>query len=103
MNAKNTALCLALALLLSACIKDSSGEKVGIITRLSHDGWVPVCKTWEGEIIRGGLNNGTGVVSGEAFHFTVASGEQRLEVQRALESQKEVKILYHHERYVILG
>lgn len=86
---------------LSGCLQDSAGEKAGSITRLSKDGWMPLCKTWEGEIIRGGLNNGSGAF-GAAFHFTI-SGSLVDEVKKALETQKEVKIHYHHEKFILLG
>jgi len=93
---------LAAALALSGCIKDSDGEKVGSITRLSKDGWIPLCKTWEGEIIRGGMSNGTGILGGTPFHFTVSS-DLADQVKQAMESTKEVKIHYHHEKFVVLG
>jgi hypothetical protein len=86
----------ALVLLtLSGCGDWGSGEKVGVITRLTKQGWF--CPTWEAEIIRGGMNAGTGVM-GQAFHFTVE--DQRLVplVQAAFDAQREVKITFHGER-----
>jgi hypothetical protein len=94
---------LAALLALSGCLKDSTGEKAGSVTRLSEDGWIPLCKTWEGEIIRGGLSNGSGVLGGAAFHFTVEGNDLIQQVKQSLESQKEVKIHYHHEKFVLLG
>ena len=35
------AMCAALCLALAGCLKDSDGEKVGSITRLSRDGFIP--------------------------------------------------------------
>src|SRR4051812_47921698 len=90
MNKLHSATWLAITLALSGCFQDSTGEKVGGITRLSHDGFMPFCKTWEGEIIRGGLSNGSGVF-GAPFHFTVQGDELVQKVKQALESQKEVK------------
>jgi len=95
-------LSLAATFGLAGCIQDSSGEKAGSITRLSKDGWIPLCKTWEGEILRGGLNNGSGAF-GAAFHFTIDDSALMDEVKKALESQQEVKIHYHHEKFVLLG
>lgn len=88
-------------LLLSGCLHDSTGEKAGSITRLSKDGFIPFCKTWEGELIRGGLNNGSGAF-GAPFHFTVAGSDLINQVKQALESQQEVKIHYHHEAFLLL-
>ena len=44
------------------------GEKIGTITKLAEQG--PICPTWEGQIIRGGINGGTGAF-GAPFDFTV--------------------------------
>ncbi len=71
-----------------------SGEKIGSITRLNRMG--VFCKTWEGEIIRGGLNTGSGVM-GQAFHFTVESDELAKQVERAMNNQQEVRISYRAE------
>lgn len=83
--------CLAL----SACGDWGTGEKVGVITRLVKQGWF--CPTWEAEIIRGGMNAGTGVM-GQAFHFTIENESLVPAVEAAFNSQKEVKITFHGER-----
>lgn len=80
--------------LLAGCWDMGSGEKIGTITRLSKRG--VFCKTWEGEIIRGGLNSGSGVM-GQAFHFTIEDEILAKEVEKAMNSQQEVKISYHME------
>ena len=80
--------------LLSGCWDMGGGEKIGSITRLQRTG--AFCKTWEGEIIRGGLNSGSGVV-GNAFHFTVEDDTLAQQVQKAMEAQQEVKITYNKE------
>ena len=74
------------------------GEKIGSITRLQRTG--VFCKTWEGEIIRGGLNSGSGVV-GSAFHFTVEDDALAQQVQKAMEAQQEVKISYKQEGFTL--
>lgn len=79
---------------LSGCWDMGGGEKIGSITRLQRTG--AFCKTWEGEIIRGGLNSGSGVV-GNAFHFTVEDDALAQQVQKAMEAQQEVKISYKQE------
>lgn len=87
-------LLLGLLPLLTACWDTGTGNKVGIITRLNKQG--VFCKTWEGEIIRGGMNGGSGNF-GQAFNFTVESDELAERVQKALDSQQEVKIYYRGE------
>ncbi|MEQ1561274.1 MAG: hypothetical protein ABL899_00965 [Nitrospira sp.] len=79
---------------LTACWDMGTGQKIGSITRLNKMG--AFCKTWEGEIIRGGLNTGSGVV-GQAFHFTVESEDLAKEVERAMNNQQEVRISYRQE------
>jgi hypothetical protein len=85
---------LLTSFLLSGCWDKGSGEKIGQITRLQRTGFF--CQTWEGEIIRGGLNTGSGVV-GQAFHFTVEDDALASQVQKAMDSFQEVKITYRAE------
>lgn len=85
---------VSITFLLSGCWDMGGGEKIGSITRLQRTG--AFCKTWEGEIIRGGLNSGSGVV-GNAFHFTVEDDTLAQQVQKAMEAQQEVKISYRKE------
>lgn len=79
---------------LTGCWDMGGGEKIGSITRLQRTGIF--CQTWEGEIIRGGLNSGSGVM-GSAFHFTVEDDSLAQQVQKAMETQQEVKISYKKE------
>lgn len=81
-------------MMLTGCWDMGGGEKIGSITRLQRTG--VFCKTWEGEIIRGGLNSGSGVV-GAAFHFTVEDDGLAQQVQKAMEAMQEVKITYKKE------
>ena len=85
---------VVLSLLLSGCWDKGSGEKIGSIVRLQRTGMF--CKTWEGEIIRGGLNSGSGSM-GSIFHFTVEDEGVAQQVQKAMETQQEVKITYREE------
>lgn len=87
-------LLLALAATLTGCWDTGRGEKVGQIIKLNRQG--VFCQTWEAELIRGGLNNGSGAAS-TLFHFTIE--DQRLVpgVQAALDGQYEVKIFYNME------
>ncbi len=93
---------LLLCLLLTGCLQSSSGEKVGIITRISREGIIPFCKTWEVEMVRGGLVGGSGTL-GSSFRFTVSSDELLQKLKEALESQKEVKIFYHQDYFLPFG
>lgn len=80
--------------LLAGCWDTGGGEKIGSITRLNRQG--VFCKTWEAEIIRGGLNTGSGVM-GQAFHFTIENDALAKEVEKYMNSQQEVKITYKRE------
>lgn len=86
---------IALSLPLLACGDWGTSEKMGVITRISKQGWF--CPTWEAEIIRGGMNAGTGVM-GSAFHFTIEDAALVPIVTAAFEAQREVKITVHGER-----
>lgn len=83
-------------MLLAGCWETADGEKIGSITRLNRQGVLNACKSWEGEIIRGGLNTGSGVM-GQAFHFTVENDALAKEVERMMNTQQEVKITYKKE------
>jgi hypothetical protein len=79
---------------LTGCLKTGDGEKIGMVTKLAKQG--VMCPTYEGEIVRGGLNGGSGV-NGASFHFTVESEDMAKKVKEAMEGQKEVKITYSSE------
>ena|ERR1700682_3283491 len=68
------------------------GEKVGTVIKLSQEGYF--FKTWEGELIRGGMNNGSGAFSTKPLHFTVDNADLLPQVQRAFDEQKEVVVTY---------
>lgn len=92
-------LCLVgLVALLGASCTTASGEKIGTITKLSQEG--PICPTWEGQIIRGGISGGTGAF-GAPFDFTIpenryqGSGESLVaQVRKYMDEGKEVKLYY---------
>ena len=86
-------------ILLSACGHvTGDGEKVGTIIKLSKEG--VVFKTWEAEIIRGGMSNGSGGFSAKPFYFTIDDETMLPQVQSAFDSQKEVKIHYKRRLYL---
>ncbi len=91
--AKLVLLCV-ITLSLVGCWDKGGGEKVGSIIKLNRQGFF--CKTWEAEIIRGGLNTGSGVV-GTAFHFTIEDDSLAKQVEQAMNSQQEVRITYRFE------
>lgn len=70
------------------------GKKIGRIVKLSMQGMV--YKTWEGELIRGGLNDGNGSF-GTSFHFTVEDEEMAQKAMDAFFNQYEVIIDYRRE------
>jgi hypothetical protein len=85
---------VAASLLLWGCWDTGRGEKVGQIIKLNRQGLF--CKTWEAELIRGGLNNGSGAAS-TLFDFTIEDEKLVPDVQAALDGQYEVKIYYNME------
>lgn len=81
-------------IILTGCWETSNGEKIGTIVKFAKEGMF--IKTWEGELIRGGLNNGGGSF-GKSFHFTVEDKSMVDEITYALETQKTLKVKYHQE------
>ena len=67
------------------------GQKVGQIVRMTNEGIV--CKTYEAQLIRGGLNDGSGAFGIKSFEFTVPE-HLTDKVQAALDKQIEVVIDY---------
>lgn len=91
--------CLLVSLVtmfLTGCWDIGGGEKIGSITRLNRQG--VFVKTWEAEIIRGGLSSGSGVM-GQAFHFTIEDDNLAKEVEKAMNSKQEMKITYKSELF----
>ncbi len=87
-------LIVAFSLSLCGCGDCGDGEKVGQIIKLNHQG--AACKTWEAELIRGGLNNGSGAAS-TLFDFTIEDERLVPAIQDAIDKQYEVKIHYNME------
>lgn len=81
-------------LIVCGCKDMGHGEKVGQIIKLNKQGFF--YQTWEAEIIRGGLNNGSGA-SSTLFNFTIEDPSLVPAVQAALDGQYEVKITYNME------
>lgn len=87
-------LMLGLLLPLVGCGDLGTLEKVGTIVRLQQHEFF--CKTWEGQIIRGGFNAASGVM-GAPYDFTIEDESLVQKVKDVMESQTEVKIRTHKE------
>lgn len=87
-------LALAASLMLSGCGDTGGGEKNGTITKLATSG--VFCKTNEMEIVRGGLNGGTGV-NGSSFDVTIEDPKLLEIAQKAITTGAEVQITYRTE------
>lgn len=70
----------------------SEGEKVGTVIKVAKQG--VVCNTWEGELIRGGMSNGSGGFSTTPLHFTINDNGLLQKTKEALDGQYEVKVRY---------
>lgn len=70
-------------------ISMGDGDRVGIVTKLSHRGIV--WTTWEGQMILGGQ----GTVTTNVWEFSIDDPNVLKEVQAAVDSQKTVKLTYH--------
>lgn len=84
-----------LCFLLSGCWITEKGEKIGTIVKLGHQGFL--IKTWEAELIRGGMSNGNGAFGVKPFDFTIEDKSMLAVINQALSEQKEVRIKYHKE------
>src|SRR4029077_18527596 len=90
---------MGLVVLLSGCGRlTGRGEKVGTIIKVSQEGFF--FKTWEVEIIRGGMNGGSGGFSTKPLHVTVMNEDLLPEVRRAFDEQKEVVVTYEEHLFV---
>ena len=73
----------------------SEGERVGVVTKISHKGWQN--KTWEGEMNLGGMvSNSQGHLETNVWHFTIPDeDETSLKLlQEAQRTQKPVIVKY---------
>ena len=72
------------------------GSKIGKIVKLSQEGIFN--KTWEGELIRGGLTDGSGTL-GNTFCFTIEDESLLPIAFEAFENQYEVVLTYTKETF----
>lgn len=72
-----------------------NGEKIGTIVKLKKVGMMS--KTWEAELIRGGMNNGSGSFSPTPLDFTIETEEDAARIKKFMEDQTEVLVKYRQE------
>src|SRR5205809_278985 len=73
------------------------GEKIGEVIKLSRGG--AICKTWEAQLIRGGMNGGSGAFGVAPFDFTIESDAVAQQVDRYLQHHAQVLITYETRRF----
>lgn len=94
-HARASALALV-ALLAVGCgcnFDPGTGDKVGQIVWMTREGLRDGCQTWEAQIIRGGMNGGSGSFGVTPFNFTVPESLVP-QVHDAMRAQREVEIRY---------
>lgn len=84
-----------IAIALTGCGDCGNEAHVGSVVKLGKTG--AFCQTWEAEIVRGGMNNGSGGVSATAFNFTIEDQKLYDLVQDAFDKQYEIKVSAHSE------
>lgn len=94
-----------LPLLLSACFNISEGDRAGTIVKLSHRGYF--CKTWEGQMVLGGMVKHTNVSSdgkssttsmvANTFEFTVEDVSLIPKLELALKTGEQITLHYKQE------
>jgi hypothetical protein len=74
----------------------SDGVRSGQVVKFSHKGSVPGCKTWEGELVLGGLRGGVATDGSGAnvFRFTVSDSKVIKEIQKKLDSGDHATLTY---------
>lgn len=99
MDFKKTVIIGASCLLLSGCWNKGEGQKIGVIVKVAKEG--AIWETWEGELIRGGLQDASGA-NGSSFHFGFGAFKGKM-VEKATElmnMNKPVTLTYECEVFV---
>lgn len=90
---------LGFSFLASGCWTTESGQKSGIIVKVAKEGkyW----GTYEGELIRGGLEDASGA-TGREFNFTISQFKTDLVLtaESAMQNNEHVVLYYHCEEFV---
>lgn len=87
---------LALATTTTGCgvLETSNGARVGQITKLSHKGFFPFCRTWEGQLAMANFRTGKDENSSNSFDFSVRDKAVLGKLQSAMDSGEQVKLTY---------
>lgn len=72
------------------------GKKIGQIVKIGQHGMF--CSTYEAEIIRGGLNGGSGV-NGLALDFSITDQKLYEQLIEAMEKQQEIELSYTRGKF----
>lgn len=70
----------------------ATGTKVGTVIKVANEG--AIVKTWEVELVRGGMSNGSGGFSTTPLHATINDEKLLAQAQEALDQQYEVEVTY---------
>ena len=92
-----------MAVMVTGCginFSPGTGEKIGQIVKLSQEGLF--CKTWEGQIIRGGMSGGNGAFGTVPYDFTIADEELAKKAAEYLQNQTEIILRYRVEFFYYL-
>ncbi len=99
MNIKNYAWLMAISLLclpLGGCWEIEKGEKTGQIVDVWQSGLF--IKTWECKVIRGGLDDGSGVF-GQVVQLTIEDENQLNKAREFMLKKANVAVRWHHELF----
>lgn len=74
----------------------SDGQRAGQVVKFSYKGTIPGCKTWEGEMVMGGLRSRNAAEDANAniFRFTVSNSEVVKQIQHKLETGETALLTY---------
>lgn len=72
-------------------VKTGTGKKIGQVIQIGAHGMM--CDTYEGKLVRGGFNTGSGVAGG-TFEFTVLDEGMFKRLEKAMELQQEIEVDY---------
>ena len=89
---------LALAAGVTGCVQISDGDRVGTITKISHKGITPGCKSWEGELAMDNFSargSGKSTTMSNSFEFSVTDPAIVQQIQDAQDSGERVKLHYN--------
>lgn len=92
---KTFVMMFVVALMLAGCglnVDPGDGSKIGQIVKVKQEGII--CKTWEAQLIRGGMTGGSGAFGVRPFDFTIRDPRLAATLIRHMNRQTEVIIEY---------